>query len=157
MRILFACDHGAFELKQHLMDHLAKRGDTVEVVDLGTDGSESVDYPDFAAKLCREVLASEADGGDSHGGDIRGILLCGTGIGISIAANRFSGIRAALCHDAYTARLCREHNNANVLVLGGRTTGPATAEEIVDIWFDTAFEGGRHQRRLDKIETNAQS
>ncbi|MEG3638258.1 ribose 5-phosphate isomerase B [Magnetococcus sp. PR-3] len=145
MRVFFACDHGANTLKQQLMDHLAKR-DGVEVVDLGCDGTESVDYPDYAAKLCKEVLASEGD---------RGVLLCGTGIGISMAANRYAGIRAALCHDAYTARLCREHNNANVLVLGGRTTGPATAEEMIDLWMDTDYEGGRHQRRLDKIESNA--
>ncbi|ABK42697.1 ribose-5-phosphate isomerase [Magnetococcus marinus MC-1] len=145
MRIFFACDHGASELKQHLMAYLAKR-DRVELVDLGCDGTTSVDYPDYAATLCKAVLASAGD---------RGVLLCGTGIGISIAANRFAGIRAALCHDAYTARLCREHNDANVLVLGGRTTGPAVAEEMLDLWLDTPYAGGRHQRRLDKIESNA--
>ncbi|MBF0623362.1 MAG: ribose 5-phosphate isomerase B [Magnetococcales bacterium] len=141
MRILTACDHGAYELKELLRHHLESRNHAV--VNLGTDGPESVDYPDYAAKLCRALLAGEGE---------RGILLCGTGIGISIAANRFPGIRAALCHDELTARLAREHNDANVLVLGGRTTGAATALGILDVWLDTPFAGGRHQRRLDRLE-----
>lgn len=142
MRILVACDHGAYELKQHLVDFLKNRAD-VTVINLGVDGPESVDYPDYAQRLCEKLLAGEGD---------RGMLLCGTGIGISIAANRFRGIRAALCHDEFTARMARQHNDANVLVLGGRTTGPALAEAILETWLDTAFEGARHQRRLDKIE-----
>ncbi|MGN7610727.1 ribose 5-phosphate isomerase B [Magnetococcales bacterium HHB-1] len=142
MRILVACDHGAFELKNGLIAYLEQRQD-IEVINLGVDGPDAVDYPDMADKLCKSVLAGEAD---------RGLLLCGTGIGISMAANRHKGIRAALCHDDYSARLSREHNNANVLVIGGRTTGRAVAEGMVDTWLDTPFEGGRHQRRIAKLD-----
>lgn len=145
MRILMACDHGAFELKDKIVGHLQSQHG-VEVINLGVDGAGSVDYPEYAQKLCRALLAGEAD---------KGILLCGTGLGMSIAANRFNGIRAALCHDEYTARLSRQHNNANVLVLGARSTGEAVALGIVDTWMQTEFEGDRHQRRLDKIENNA--
>ncbi|MBF0158772.1 MAG: ribose 5-phosphate isomerase B [Magnetococcales bacterium] len=141
MRILIACDHGGYVLKQLLMEQLQHHGH--EVIDLGTDGPESVDYPDYAHRLCRALLDGMAD---------RGILLCGTGIGVSIAANRHAGIRAALCHDESTARLSRQHNDANVLVMGGRTTGPATAQAMMMVWLATAFEGGRHQRRLELIE-----
>ncbi|MBF0622166.1 MAG: ribose 5-phosphate isomerase B [Magnetococcales bacterium] len=148
MRILIACDHGALELKDYLVASLQKRQD-VTVDDLGVHSSDSVDYPDYADALCKGVLA-ESDA-------VRGILLCGTGIGISIAANRYPGIRAALCHDECTARLSREHNNANVLVLGGRTTGPVVAEGILDTWLSTAFEGGRHEGRLNKIEVLSQT
>jgi ribose 5-phosphate isomerase B len=143
MKVLIACDHGAFELKEEIVQQLASQHGC-EVINLGVDGPNSVDYPEYAQKLCRALLAGEAD---------RGILLCGTGLGMSIAANRFNGIRAALCHDEYTARLSRQHNDANVLVLGARSTGPAVALGIVDCWMKAAFEGDRHQRRLDKIET----
>ncbi|MBF0286050.1 MAG: ribose 5-phosphate isomerase B [Magnetococcales bacterium] len=142
MRILLACDHGAWELKNHLRQWL-KRQTGVEVVDLGVDGPESVDYPDCAAKLCRALLAGEGD---------RGVLMCGTGLGVSIAANRFPGIRAALCHDETTARLSRQHNDANVLVMGGRTTGPLVAERMLAVWLETPFEGGRHARRIALLE-----
>ncbi|MBF0455633.1 MAG: ribose 5-phosphate isomerase B [Magnetococcales bacterium] len=142
MRILIACDHGAFDLKRKIVEHLAQNPEN-EIINLGVDGAESVDYPDYAQSLCRALLAGEGE---------RGILLCGTGLGMSMAANRFNGIRGALCHDEYTARLSRQHNNANVLVLGARSTGEAVALGIVDTWMQTDFEGARHQRRLDKIE-----
>lgn len=143
MRIFMAADHGAYELKEDLVDWIRDQYE-LEVVDFGVHGPESVDYPDMAARLCRELLDSDPDD--------RGILLCGTGLGMSMAANRWSGIRAALCHDEYTARLSRQHNDANVLVLGGRVLGIAVARGIVDVWLREAFEGGRHQRRLDKLE-----
>jgi ribose 5-phosphate isomerase B len=142
MKILLAGDHGAFALKDEIIKHLQSRSGC-QIVNLGVDGPESVDYPEYAQKLCRALLAGEAD---------MGILLCGTGLGMSIAANRYDGIRGALCHDEFTARLSRQHNNANVLILGARTTGPAVALGIVDTWLDTEFEGDRHQRRLDKID-----
>lgn len=110
--------------------------------DLGSDGSESVDYPDYAAKVARRVASGKAD---------RGILLCGTGIGMSIAANKVSGVRAALVHDVTTARMSRLHNDANVLALGGGLLGERLLREIVAVWLSTEFEGGRHRRRLDKI------
>ncbi|MBF0588876.1 MAG: ribose 5-phosphate isomerase B [Magnetococcales bacterium] len=142
MRILLASDHGGSDLKSALVAFMGERDD-VELVDLGCDGTCSVDYPDFAAQLCRKLLAGEGD---------RGILVCGTGIGISIAANRFSNIRAALCHDEFGARMSRQHNDANVLVLGGRTTGIEVAQGILNMWLDTEFDGGRHQGRIEKIE-----
>ncbi|MBF0627724.1 MAG: ribose 5-phosphate isomerase B [Magnetococcales bacterium] len=142
-RVFVATDHGAVELKQDLVAWIRTRHG-LEVVDFGVHGSDAVDYPDLAATLCQALLA----GGP---GD-RGILLCGTGIGMSMAANRWSGIRAALCHDEFGARLSRQHNDANVLVLGGRVTGVAVARAMVDVWLREPFEGGRHQRRLDKLE-----
>jgi ribose 5-phosphate isomerase B len=144
MQILIACDHGAFELKREIIQHLTAQPGN-QLINLGVDGPKSVDYPEYAQKLCRALLAGEAE---------RGILLCGTGLGMSIAANRFNGIRAALCHDEYTARLSRQHNNSNVLVLGARSTGSAVALGIVDSWMREVFEGDRHQRRLDKIENS---
>ena len=142
MRIVLACDHGALELKNLLLERLRAR-EGVSVIDLGVTDGASVDYPDYAARLCRALLAGEAD---------RGVLLCGTGLGMSMAANRFPGIRAALCHDEYTARLSRQHNDANVLVLGGRVTGPAVAAAMLDVWLEEPFEGGRHQRRIDRMD-----
>lgn len=142
MRIAVTSDHGAFDMKRQVLDALAERED-LEVVDLGPETADSVDYPDMAANLCRAILEGRAD---------RGVLMCGTGIGISIAANRFKGIRAALCGDEFDARLSRQHNDANVLVMGGRTTGPMVAEAILETWLETEFEGGRHQRRIDKID-----
>ncbi len=141
MRIALGCDHGGFELKEYVKSYLENRGD-VEVLDLGTYSTDSVDYPEYAARVAHAILNGEAD---------RGILMCGTGIGISISANKFKGIRAALCHDGYTARMSRLHNDANVLAMGGRTTGKEVATDMVRIWLETPFEGGRHQRRLDKI------
>jgi ribose 5-phosphate isomerase B len=138
VNIAVGSDHGGFELKQLVEDFLSKAGHSVESV--GCFDLNSVDYPDFAAKVCALV-------GEGH--CERGILVCGTGIGMSIAANRHRNIRAALCHEAFTARMSREHNNANVLCLGGRVVGPELALEIVRTWVATEFSGGRHQRRLD--------
>ncbi len=139
--ILIASDHAGFALKQHLASFLASLGH--EVKDLGVEAERSVDYPDFAHRLASAISAGEAE---------RGILICGTGIGMSMAANRHPGVRAALCHDAYTAEMARRHNNANVLCMGGRTTGPAVAEQMTALFLATPFEGGRHQRRVGKIE-----
>ena len=127
-------------MKAHIAEHLDPKG--YEVRDLGVNGTESVDYPDYAASLAQVMLQDET---------ARGILICGSGIGISIAANRFSHIRAALVSDVTSARLCRQHNDANVLALGERLTGVATAMECVDTFLSTDFEGGRHQRRVDKL------
>jgi ribose 5-phosphate isomerase B len=133
-------DHGGFEFKQLIIEFLREIGQ--EVVDAGCFSTESVDYPDFADKVCENVQNMTCE---------RGILICGTGIGMSIAANRHRDIRAALCHEAYTARMSREHNNANVLCMGGRVLGPEIALDIVGTWVETEFAGGRHQRRLDKL------
>lgn len=141
MKIVIGSDHAGFSLKQELIVPLSNAGH--EVLDLGTNGPDSVDYPDFAGAVARSVVSGEAD---------RGILICGSGIGMSIAANRFPGIRAALCLDVETARLSRAHNDANVLVLAGRKTDPVAARSIVDTWLSSQFEGGRHSERLQKIE-----
>lgn len=138
--IAVACDHGGVELKETLIRDLAERG--LQVLDLGTDGPDSVDYPDYAAKMAEALKDGRAESG---------VLLCGTGIGISIAANRFAHVRAALVHDAFGAAMCRRHNDANVLVLGGRTTGPEVARDCLKIFLDTEFEGGRHARRVAKM------
>ena len=139
--ILIASDHAGFKLKQHVITFLTGHGH--EVRDMGVEDEHSVDYPDFAHRLAAAIQAGEAE---------RGILICGTGLGMSMTANRHPGIRAALCHDAYTAEFSRRHNDANVLCMGGRTTGPAVAEQITEIFLATPFEGGRHQRRVGKIE-----
>jgi len=141
MKITIGSDHGAVELKEEIKTVLADFPD-IEVKDFGTFGDTAVDYPDIAEKVCQTVVTGEAD---------RGILLCGTGIGISIAANKIKGIRAALCTDVYSAKMSREHNNANVLAMGGRVTGFGPAGEIVKAWVTTEFAGGRHARRVDKI------
>ena len=138
--IYLASDHGGTVLKANIADHLSKSG--YDVRDLGMKGTESVDYPDYAASLA-EAMQKDVRA--------RGILFCGSGIGISIAANRFSHIRAALVTDVTAARLCRQHNDANVLALGERLTGLATAIDCVDVFLSTDFEGGRHQRRVDKL------
>ena len=138
--IYLASDHGGTVLKAHIAKHLDPS--RYEVRDLGVNGTESVDYPDYAASLAQVMLQDAT---------ARGILICGSGIGISIAANRFSHIRAALVTDVTSARLCRQHNDANVLALGERLTGVATAMECVDTFLSTDFEGGRHQRRVDKL------
>lgn len=137
MKIAIASDHGGFELKQILIERVQHWGHSVE--DLGCHSKDSVDYPPYAEALCQRIIAGSSEAG---------ILLCGTGIGMSIAANRDRRIRAALCHDGYTARLSREHNNANILCLGARVVGAGVAEEIVKIWLTTDFAGGRHQQRI---------
>ncbi len=138
--IIIGCDHAAFALKERIRNHLAEKGFRVE--DAGAYSEESVDYPDVAAAVTERVAAGEFS---------RGILMCGTGIGMSMAANRRPGIRAALCHDLFCATMSRRHNDANILVMGGRVIGDALALEMVDAWLATPFEGGRHQRRLDKL------
>jgi ribose 5-phosphate isomerase B len=138
-RIAIASDHAGFELKAALKQFLSEDH---EVIDLGTHGPESVDYPDFGAAMAAAVASGEAG---------RGILICGTGIGISIAANRHAGVRAALCHDVTTARLSRQHNDANVLVLGARVVGLDVARDCVSAFLGTPFEGGRHSRRVEKL------
>ena len=141
MKITIGSDHGAVELKEEVKMVLHEFED-VRVTDVGTFGTESVDYPDIAEKVCADVVSGKAD---------RGIVLCGTGIGISIAANKIDGSRAALCGDVYSAIMSRKHNDANVLAMGGRVTGIGPAGEIVRAWICTEFEGGRHARRVDKI------
>lgn len=141
MKITIGSDHGAVELKEEVKMVLHEFED-VRVTDVGTFGTESVDYPDIAEKVCADVVSGKAD---------RGIVLCGTGVGISIAANKIDGIRAALCGDVYSAIMSRKHNDANVLAMGGRVTGIGPAGEIVRAWVCTEFEGGRHARRVDKI------
>ena len=141
MKITIGSDHGAVELKEEVKMVLHEFED-VRVTDVDTFGTESVDYPDIAEKVCADVVSGKAD---------RGIVLCGTGIGISIAANKIDGIRAALCGDVYSAIMSRKHNDANVLAMGGRVTGIGPAGEIVRAWICTEFEGGRHARRVDKI------
>ncbi|MBT6033390.1 MAG: ribose 5-phosphate isomerase B [Kordiimonadaceae bacterium] len=138
--IAIASDHGGFELKEVLKADLEEMG--LAIVDLGCYDTSSVDYPDYANKLAAALQNESAT---------RGILVCGSGIGISIAANRHSHIRAALVHDALTAKLSREHNNANVIVLGGRTTGIEVARDCLKVFLNTKFEGGRHQMRIDKL------
>ena len=138
--IAIACDHGGFDLKILLKSDLENAG--YEVLDLGTDSDDSVDYPEFGFALANAINDEKAS---------RGVLICGSGIGISIAANRYPNIRAALIHDALGARLCREHNDANVLCLGGRLIGPDVARDCLDIFLKTEFEGGRHARRVEKL------
>ena len=140
MKIAIASDHGGFELKEQLLEHY--RSD--HWLDLGTYSKDSVDYPDYAQKMANAVRKGEAD---------LGILVCGTGIGISIAANRCKGIRAALLYSIEAARLAKEHNNANVLVFGGRTMAFNDVVSRIDTFLAASYEGGRHQTRLDKIET----
>jgi ribose 5-phosphate isomerase B len=137
---LIASDHGGLDLKEHIKAYLKERG--IEVRDLGTDNGDSVDYPDFGERVGKAISIGEAE---------KGILICGTGIGMSIVANKFPGVRAALICDEFTARMSKEHNNANVVVMGGRTLSEEKAERMVGIWLDSKFEGGRHQKRLDKI------
>jgi len=140
MKFVVGSDHGGLEVKAAVVALLEQRGATV--VDAGTDGPASVDYPDFGMKVAGMVSRGEAD---------QGVLVCGTGIGMSIVANKFPGVRAALVTDEFMARMARQHNNANVLVLGGRVVDVPTAGKLVTAWLDATFEGGRHQGRLDKI------
>ena len=140
MKLVIGSDHGGIRLKETLKQHLAERG--IEVEDAGTYTEDSCDYPDIAVKVCREITEGRAE---------RGILVCGTGIGMSMAANKMEGIRAALCGDVFSATMSREHNNANVICLGERVLGPGLAACILDAWLDTDFAGGRHERRVNKI------
>jgi ribose 5-phosphate isomerase B len=140
MRIAIGSDHAGFDLKQHLLKTLDELGH--EVIDLGTHSTESVDYPPICAAVGREVAAGRAD---------RGIVLGGSGQGEQISANKVHGVRAALCNDLYTARMSREHNDANVLSMGGRIVAPGLADEILELWLATGFEAGRHARRVDQI------
>ncbi|MFO0751949.1 MAG: ribose 5-phosphate isomerase B [Thermodesulfovibrionales bacterium] len=140
MRIALGSDHAGLDMKREVLSLLQEMGH--EQADYGTDTPQSVDYPDFGEKVSRAVAAGEAD---------RGILICGTGIGMSIVANKIPGVRAALCNELFSARMSRLHNDANVLVLGGRIIGKDLAREIVRTWMTTSFEGGRHCDRLRKI------
>ena len=140
MTVSIGCDHAGVEMKEELIGLLKEMG--VSVKDMGTNTPESVDYPDFGERVAVSVLKGEAQ---------RGVLICGTGIGMSIVANKFPGIRAALCNDLFTARMSRLHNDANILIIGGRVVGKGLAREIARVWIETPFEGGRHLRRLEKI------
>lgn len=138
--ILLGSDHGGLTLKESIKTLLQERG--IEFEDCGTNTTDSVDYPDFGEKVARRV---------SNGNAEKGILFCGTGIGMSIIANKFPGVRAALVTDLFTAQMAKEHNNANILVLGGRVLQEDQARAMVTLWLDSSFDGGRHQQRLDKI------
>lgn len=139
--IAIGCDHGGFELKEQIKTWLAEKNLAVE--DMGCQDLQSVDYPDFARKVAEAVSEKKAE---------RGILICGTGIGMSIAANRVQGVRATLVHDGFTARMSRMHNDSNVLCLGARVLGVEIAHDCLEVWLETDFEGDRHQGRLNKIE-----
>ena len=140
MKLAIASDHGGFHLKNALLKFLRSRH--VDVTDLGTVSEDSVDYPDYAARVARQVSEGQVDAG---------ILVCGTGIGMAITANKFKGVRAAVVTDSFTAQMSKEHNNANVIALGGRVLDDAKAVEAVKSWLDAKFESGRHERRVDKI------
>lgn len=140
MKIAIGNDHAALELKNHIVDYLVKEGH--EVVNFGTDTPASTDYPIYGARVAHAVASGECE---------RGVVICGTGIGISISANKVKGIRCALCSEPVSAKLTRQHNDANVLAMGARIIGPAMAEEIVHTFLTTEFEGGRHSRRVDLI------
>ena len=140
MKLAIGCDHGGIELKLEIVKHLEERG--IEVVDFGIKEYKSVNYPEIALPLANAVAAGECD---------RGILVCGTGIGMSIAANKVKGIRAAVCSDHFSAKFTRLHNDANILCLGGRVIGPGVANEMVDLFIDTEYEGGRHATRVQMI------
>ena len=143
MKIAIGADHGGFELKESIKEHLNESGN-YEIIDYGTYSTESVDYAAIAFKVGNAVTADSSE-------NILGILCCGTGIGISMAANKVKGVRAACCSDYFSAKLTRAHNNANILCMGGRVVGPGLANELVDVFLSTEFEGGRHQRRIDQI------
>lgn len=140
MKIAIGCDHGGFDHKNAIKEHLTERG--FEVTDCGIYENKSVDYPEIAVKVCEEITSGRCE---------RGILVCGTGIGMSLAANKVKGIRAACCSDHFSAKYTRLHNNSNILCMGGRVVGVGTALELADLFMDTEFEGGRHQRRIDMI------
>ena len=140
MKIAIGNDHGGVELKRHLVRYLEEKG--FEVVNFGSDVTESTDYPIYAERVSKAVVSGECD---------KGILIFGTGIGISISANKIHGVRCALCSEPVSARLARQHNDANIVAMGARTIGPVMAEGIVDVFMNTEFQGGRHQLRVDKI------
>lgn len=140
MKIALGSDHAGYELKAEVNAYLVEKG--YSVLDLGCHGPESVDYPDYGRDVALKVASAEAD---------LGIVICGTGIGISLAANKVKGIRAALCHNGFTAKMARMHNDANILAMGARVIGGGVALEMVELFISTAFEGGRHKRRVDKI------
>ena len=141
MQIGLACDHAGFDLKEELKAFLKSLG--VKAIDMGTFNEDSVDYPDFGVLVTEKVSRGELE---------KGILICGTGIGMSMVANKFPRIRAAVANDLYSSRCSREHNDANVLIIGGRIVGKDLAKEIVKVWLETPFAGGRHKRRIEKIE-----
>lgn len=140
MRVAIGSDHGGLRLKAEIIDYLEQQ--KIAYQDFGTYTADSVDYPDFAQAVAGAVAKGDFD---------RGILCCGTGIGVCIAANKVNGVRAALCHDTFSARMAEEHNMANIITLGERVIGPGLARDIVDAWLNAKFAGGRHARRLDKI------
>jgi len=143
--LCIASDHGGVELKKAIKQFLTQSYSNIQVQDLGPFSADSCDYPDFADALVQRVLNKSCE---------RGILICGTGIGISIRANRYKGIRAAVVHDAFTAEYAKKHNNANVLCLGARVLNVPTATSLLKIWLDTSFEGGRHEKRIEKLDTS---
>lgn len=146
MKIAIAADHGGYELKEKIKEHLESiyaNNKDVEILDIGTDSDASVDYPMYGKKCAEKVASGQAQ---------KGIVICGTGIGISIAANKVKGIRCALCTNEKMAEMSRKHNDANMLALGGRITETNTALRIVDVWLKTEFEGGRHKRRVDMLD-----
>ena len=147
MKVAMASDHGGFALKEEIKQRLSGMTD-IDLVDFGTDSESSVDYPDYAKEVAKRVANGEFD---------RGILICGTGLGMAIAANKVRGIRAVTVHDPYSARMTRLHNDTNILTMGGRVIGPDLAEEIARVWLGTPFDGGRHSRRLDKIKAMEES
>ena len=140
MKIAIGNDHVGVELKQHLVDYLTAKGH--EIVNFGTDTAASTDYPIYAERVSRAVVSGECD---------RGILICGTGLGISISANKVHGVRCAVCSEPVSAELARQHNDANIIAMGARIIGPVMAEAIVDVFLNTEFQAGRHQRRVDMI------
>ena len=140
MKLSIACDHGAFDLKERLKAHLTSQGH--QVTDCGTHSTDSCDYPDFAGPAARAAASGECE---------RGIVICTTGIGVSMTANKVKGVRCALCHEPLSAEMTRRHNDANVLAMGAGVTGGNLAERILDVFLTTDFEGGRHQRRVDKV------
>jgi ribose 5-phosphate isomerase B len=142
MKIVLGSDHAGFKLKADLRDYLVEQN--IAIFDMGVEEKTPADYPEIARAVAEKISRKEFE---------RGILICGSGIGMSIVANRFPGVRAALCHDLYTARMSREHNDANLLVLGGRLIGKGLAREMIKVWLESVFQGGRHQRRLDQIES----
>ncbi|MBN2420201.1 MAG: ribose 5-phosphate isomerase B [Deltaproteobacteria bacterium] len=142
MKIILGSDHAGFDLKEKYKKFLSGEMG-YEVNDVGAYSPDSVDYPDIAQKVAESISSGEFE---------KGVLICGSGIGMSIAANRFRGVNAALCHDVFTAEMCRRHNNANILVVGGRVTGDGLAIEMLKVFLGTDFEGGRHKTRVDKID-----
>ena len=142
LKIVLGSDHAGFELKADLRDYLVEQN--IAIFDMGVAEEIPADYPEIARAVAEKISQKEFE---------RGILICGSGIGMSIVANRFPGVRAALCHDLYTARMSREHNDANLLVLGGRLIGKGLAREMIKVWLESVFQGGNHQRRLDQIES----